>query len=292
MMHSMTGFGRGEAIADGVVWRAELSSVNRKQLELVVHLPRELADLEIPLRNKLAEKLSRGRVQLNVHADRGTGVSTTLRVDEALAKQYADALRRMATTLGVGPALTASEMTRWPGVFTLEQSEWAAEQAFPHIEKAVNAALTQMLIMRQTEGANLKADINMRLDALQGMLATVRELSPQVAGRHRDALRQRLADAGLPLPLDDERLVKEIGLFADRCDISEEQARAASHITQFRAYMDSGEPVGRSLDFLSQELFREVNTMGSKANDATLAQLVVRAKTELEKIREQVQNIE
>jgi uncharacterized protein (TIGR00255 family) len=291
-MHSMTGFGRGEAIADGVVWRAELGSVNRKQLELVVHLPRELADLEIALRNKLAEKLSRGRVQLNVHVDRGASTTTVLRVDEALAKQYADTLRRMASALGVGPELTASEMTRWPGVFTLEQSEWTAEEALPHIGKAVDAALAQMLAMRSTEGANLKADISARLDALQTMLATARELSPQVVERYREALRQRLADAGLPLPLDDERLVKEIGLFADRCDISEEQTRAESHIAQFRAYMDSGEPVGRSLDFLSQELFREFNTMGSKANHATLAQLVVRAKTELEKIREQVQNIE
>ena len=113
-----------------------------------------------------------------------------------------------------------------------------------------------------------------------------------MVAKYRDALRQRLADAGLPLPLDDERLVKEIGLFADRCDISEEITRAASHIKQFRTYMDNGEPVGRSLDFLSQELFREINTMGSKANHAQLAQLVVRAKTELEKIREQVQNIE
>lgn len=291
-MHSMTGFGRGEAIADGVVWRAELSSVNRKQLELVVHLPRELAELEVILRNKLAEKLSRGRVQLNIHADRGTGAAATLRVDEALAKQYADALQRMAPTLKVGPSVTMSDVSRWPGVFTLEQGEWEAEQALPHIESALSAALTQMLAMRQAEGANLKADISGRLDALQAMLATARELSPQVVQRHRESLRQRLTDAGLPLPLDDERLLKEIALFADRCDVTEEQTRADSHIAQFRAYMDSGEPVGRSLDFLSQELFREFNTMGSKANDAGLAQLVVRAKTELEKIREQVQNVE
>lgn len=291
-MHSMTGFGRGEAIADGVVWRAELSSVNRKQLELVVHLPRELAELEITLRNKLAEKLSRGRVQLSVHADRGTTATATLRVDEALAAQYAESLRRMAVSLRASPEVTASDIPRWPGVFTLEQTEWTAELAMPHIEKATNAALAQMLAMRQAEGANLKVDIGARLDALQGMLAAARELSPQVVQRYRDALRQRLADAGLPLPLDDERLVKEIGIFADRCDITEEQTRAESHIAQFRSYMDSGEPMGRSLDFLSQELFREFNTMGSKANDATLAQLVVRAKTELEKIREQVQNVE
>ena len=291
-MHSMTGFGRGEAIADGVVWRAEISSVNRKQLELVVHLPRELGELEIPLRNKLAEKLSRGRVQLSIHADRGTTTTAGLRVDEALAKQYAEALQRMAATLGVSPIVNTSDFARWPGVFSLEQGEWTPEQALPAIEKAMNAALTQMLAMRQTEGINLKADISARLDVLQGMLGSARELSPQVVERYRETLRQRLADAGLPLPLDDDRLVKEIALFADRCDITEEQTRAESHIAQFRTYMDSGEPVGRSLDFLSQELFREFNTMGSKANHATLAQLVVRAKTELEKIREQVQNVE
>lgn len=291
-MHSMTGFGRGEAVADGVIWRVELSSVNRKQLELVIHLPRELTELETPLRSKLAEKLSRGRVQLSVHADRGVASSAVLRVDESLAKQYATALQRAAVSLGISPDFSASDMTRWPGVFSLEQSEFTAEEALPHVEKAVSAALTQMLAMRRAEGANLKADIHARLDLLQSMLATAQELAPQVIERYRDALRQRLADAGLPLPLDDERLLKEIGLFADRCDISEEQTRAASHIAQFRAYMESGEPVGRSLDFLSQELFREFNTMGSKANHASLAQLVVRAKTELEKIREQVQNIE
>jgi uncharacterized protein (TIGR00255 family) len=215
----MTGFGRGEAIADGVVWRAELSSVNRKQLELVVHLPRELAELETTLRNKLAEKLSRGRVQLNVHADRGTAAAATLRVDETLARQYAGAVQRMAAALGATSELSASDIARWPGVITLEQTEWTAEAAQPHIEKAVNGALAQMVGMRKTEGANLKADISARLDGLQAMLATARELSPQVVERHRDALRQRLAEAGLPLPLDDERLVKEIALFADRCDI-------------------------------------------------------------------------
>jgi uncharacterized protein (TIGR00255 family) len=146
--------------------------------------------------------------------------------------------------------------------------------------------------MRAIEGANLKADILARLGTLEGLLGEAEELAPLAVARLRDALKQRLEEAGLPLPLEDERLVKEIALYADRCDISEEITRATSHIGQFRTYMDSGEPVGRSLDFLSQELFREFNTMGSKANHAPLAQLIVRAKTELEKIREQVQNIE
>lgn len=288
----MTGFGRGEAIADGVVWRAEMSSINRKQLEIVVRLPNELGELETSLRNKLAEKISRGRVQVSITADRGNHAAASLQVDEVLAEKYFISLARITRKLGIPADVSASDITRWPGVFSLEQSEWTTEEAQPFIEKAVHAALQQMLAMRHAEGANLKTDIENRLQTLQNLLQSAAELSPQVVAKYRDALRQRLTDAGLPLPLDDERLIKEIGLFADRCDISEEITRAQSHMAQFQTYMNSGEPVGRSLDFLSQELFREINTMGSKANHATLAQTVVRAKTELEKIREQVQNIE
>jgi uncharacterized protein (TIGR00255 family) len=291
-MNSMTGFGRGEAITEGVIWRAEVSSVNRKQLEIVINLPRELNELETGLRNSIAGKLSRGRVYVAITADRGSASKASLRMDETLARQYADALTKLSSSLNIPSSLSTNDIIRWPGVFTIEQSEVTVEQAQPFIEKAVSSALEQMLTMRGTEGQHLKEDMSARLDALELMFTEAAELTPQVVAKYRDALRQRLADAGLPLPLDDERLVKEIGLFSDRCDISEEITRAASHIKQFRTYMDNGEPVGRSLDFLSQELFREINTVGSKANHAQLAQLVVRAKTELEKIREQVQNIE
>jgi len=285
-MFSMTGFGRGEAVADGVVWRVEISSVNRKALELVLHLPREIADLETSLRSRLADRLSRGRVQCSITADRGGAPGAVLRVDESLARQYAEHLRKL------GFSSESSDPTRWPGVFSLEQTEISARESQPPIETALDAALAQLIAMRQSEGAHLKADISTRLDGLAALLRAAREQSPQIVARYRETLRQRIADAGLPLPLDDERLLKEIALFADRCDISEELTRAESHIGQFRKYLDSGEPAGRALDFLCQELFREWNTVGSKANDATLAQTVVRAKSELEKIREQVQNIE
>lgn len=275
-----------------MVWRVEISSVNRKQLEIVVQLPRELGDLEAGLRGKIAERLSRGRVQASFVVDRGSGSAARLRVDETLAKQYVEAFGRLSVGLELGGAVQVTDAVRWPGVFALEQSNASLDQALPSLERALEVALTQMLAMRGIEGGNLKVDMLMRLGLLEGMLGEAAALAPQAVTRLRDALRQRLEDAGLPLPLEDERLVKEIALFADRCDISEEITRAHSHIGQFRTYMESGEPVGRSLDFLSQELFREFNTMGSKANHAPLAQLIVRAKTELEKIREQVQNIE
>jgi uncharacterized protein (TIGR00255 family) len=177
-------------------------------------------------------------------------------------------------------------------VFSLEQSQVAPAVAQAAIEQALDAALQQLITMRQREGDHLREDITQRLDSLERMLQSAAELAPQVVEAYRKNLRQRLSEAGLPLPLEDERLVKEIAMFADRCDVSEELTRAHSHIKQFHTYLASGQPVGRSLDFLLQELFREFNTLGSKANHAALAQLVVQGKTEIEKIREQVQNIE
>jgi uncharacterized protein (TIGR00255 family) len=160
------------------------------------------------------------------------------------------------------------------------------------IEKALDAALAQLITMREAEGAHLMGDIESRLQILAGLLDAIARLAPQVTEQHRKLLRQRLEDAGVPLPLDDERLVKEIALFSDRCDVSEELTRAASHLKQFRAYLAAREPMGRSMDFLTQELAREFNTIGSKANNAEIAHLVVAAKTEIEKVREQVQNVE
>jgi uncharacterized protein (TIGR00255 family) len=158
--------------------------------------------------------------------------------------------------------------------------------------EAAAAALDSMTAMRATEGRHLAADLAARLDGLESRLAAIDTLAPAVPVRQRESLRQRLADAGLDVPLDDERLLKEVALFADRCDISEELTRARSHLAQFRATLAGSEPAGRPLDFLTQELFREFNTMGSKASDAGITREVVAAKTDLEKIREQVQNLE
>jgi uncharacterized protein (TIGR00255 family) len=291
-MHSMTGFGRGEAIADGAIWRVEAHSVNRKQLEVVVHLPRHLTSLEIPLRNRVAEKISRGRVQVSITADHGVNSTVRLKVDDELARQYSEALQRLSSLLRLSPADEVTDATRWPGVFILDQTEVAPEVALPLIEEALNTALTQLISMRLAEGLHLKEDIIARLDTLDDLLGQAESLSPGIVDNHRKLLRQRLEEAGLPLPIDDERLTKEIALFADRCDISEEITRAESHIKQFRTYLTGTEPAGRSMDFLLQELFREFNTMGSKANNAPLSQLAVRGKTEIEKIREQVQNVE
>ncbi|MDZ4404277.1 YicC/YloC family endoribonuclease [Prosthecobacter sp.] len=291
-MKSMTGFGRGEAQREGVTWSVECSSVNRKQLEVAVNLPRELAELENAVRTDVSATVSRGRVNIAVRKEAAAMAADTIRVDHVLAANYFHAMHALALKLDIPSEVALVDITRLPGVMNMAQTEIAAEEAWPVIKEALAAALKQLNIMRAAEGASLRADIESRLAAIESLLVSIREKAATVPEHQRKALRQRLEEAGLPLPLDDERLVKEIALFADRTDISEELTRAASHIKQFRTYLDGDTPAGRSLDFLLQEFFREFNTMGSKCNNAEIAHHVVTAKTELEKIREQVQNAE
>jgi len=291
-MKSMTGFGRGEAREGGVTWSVEAASINRKQLEVVVSMPRELADLEVQVRNEVSALASRGRVQITIRSDSPGGSSESLKVNAALATQYLAAAKEIASQLGLTDEIKLTDALRWPGVMELQRTEVDASSAWPLIKQALDQALAQLLAMRQSEGANLKQDVENRLQHIATLLEQIRDRASGVVEHHRRALHQRLAEAGLVVDLNDERLVKELLVFADRCDISEELARAASHLAQFHKYLASNEPTGRSLDFLTQELFREFNTMGSKANHADLSHLVVEAKTEIEKIREQIQNVE
>jgi uncharacterized protein (TIGR00255 family) len=293
MMKSMTGFGRADAAGEGTTWVVEVSSVNRKQLEVVVNLPRELAELESTVRSAVSATASRGRVNVSVRCSMSATTSASeLRIDKALAKQYASALATLASELGLLPTLSVTEAMRWPGVLEVDRATVEAEAAWPLIEQALKPALAQFLAMREAEGLHLHKDVQSRLAKLAELLAAIEAKAPLVpVGLHK-AMLQRLQDAGLPVDLNDERLLKELAVFADRCDISEEITRAKSHFAQFTSYLASDEALGRSMDFLTQELFREFNTIGSKANNAELAHLVVAAKSEIEKIREQVQNVE
>lgn len=291
-MKSMTGFGRGEAQREGVTWSVECSSVNRKQLEVAVNLPRELSELENAVRTEVSASVSRGRVNVAVRRNVGSTCAEAVQIDHSLAAHYLHAMHALALKLDMPPDISLTDITRLPGVVTQAQAEIATDDVWPPVQEALVVALRQLNAMRSTEGAALRADIETRLRTIESLLESIRLKAASVPENQRKLLRQRLEDAGLPLPLDDERLVKEIALFADRTDISEELTRAASHVKQFRAYLDADTPSGRSLDFLLQEFFREFNTMGSKCNNAEIAHHVVTAKTELEKIREQVQNAE
>lgn len=291
-MKSMTGFGRGEAQRAGVTWSVECSAVNRKQLEVAVNLPRELAELENAVRAEVSAAVSRGRVNVAVRRESATASAAAAHVDQELAAHYYHAMHALALKLDIPPDISLTDITRMPGVITQAVAETTSEDAWPPVQEALGGALKQLNAMRAAEGASLRKDIEARLEQIEGLLEAIRARAATVPEHQRRLLHQRLEEAGLPLPLDDERLVKEIALFADRTDISEELTRAASHVKQFRAYLDSDAPAGRSLDFLLQEFFREFNTMGSKCNNSEIAHHVVTAKTELEKIREQVQNAE
>jgi uncharacterized protein (TIGR00255 family) len=294
-MRSMTGFGRGEARVETLTWVVECSSVNRKQLEVAIHMPRELAELESQVRSRVGSLCSRGRVSVTIRSEAAAGSSNSqlAAFDAAAVSHYLNSWRRLTQEVNLSCELRAADLLRLPGVLTGEALMTQDTAAiWQQLEPALEAALKTFQQMRQLEGEHLRQDVSARLQTLEKLLAEISALAPQVLVHQRQTLRQRLELAGLPVPLDDERVLKEIALYADRCDLSEELTRAASHAQKFRELCASDEPVGRSLDFLVQEFFRELNTMGSKGNHAGIAHAVVAAKTELEKIREQLQNIE
>ncbi|MGB0992774.1 MAG: YicC/YloC family endoribonuclease [Akkermansiaceae bacterium] len=288
----MTGFGRAEHATSELVARVEASSVNRKQSEIVVQLPRCYAELEAPLRKLTLGMVSRGRVHLAIKVEQAEGTSQAVRIDTARARALEAAFTELSDAIDRPLQPTSSDFLRTPDILQFNDEPASAEVAERAITPAVKEALTQMIAMRASEGLHLKEDIDSRLSVLEKIATEITAHAPSVVEHYRDALHRRLDDSGIEVSLDDERVLKEIGLFADRCDISEEITRLNSHFEKFREYLASEEPIGRPLDFLCQELNREFNTIGSKANDATLAQHIVLAKTELEKIREQVQNVE
>lgn len=288
----MTGFGCGEALNDDLIYRVEVASVNRKQADIVVNLPRELSALDSRIRKQVSEVVSRGRINVGISLKSAEAQGGSLTINLPLAEEYAAAIAKLEERLGLNGLVSRFDPSRAPGVIQLGETLPEPEDAWPFVQKALKESLSKLLEMRSTEGAHLKSDLESRLTALKSFLQQISEQAPSVVEKHRENLIKRLDSAGIELNLDDERLIKEIGLFADRCDISEEVTRLESHFAQCHKYFESDEAVGRPLDFLVQEMGREINTIGSKANDASIAQIIVESKTELEKIREQIQNIE
>ena len=295
-MRSMTGYGCGASSFDGCKITVELSSVNRRQGEISVNLPRELDVLEARIRDELNRQLSRGRVSVRVTLHAGDDRrASQVRVNRTLAAAYAKEFARLGEELGLGVdgKPTLDTVLRAPGVLESMDEVPDAEAFWPAVGGALGEALRQLVQMREKEGAHLAVDLGRRLAILQQAAEAVRARAPQVAEHYRQQLQERIARAGIEWSSDDgERLMKEVVLFADRSDITEELTRLESHFLQFQQCLASAEPVGRTLDFLAQELNREINTIGSKANDAVIAREVVTLKAELERIREQSQNVE
>ena len=293
-MKSMTGYGRGECAQDGFKITAELSAVNRRQTEISVNLPRELETLETQVRDTINRQIGRGRVtaRISIHAAEGK-LSARMHINLPLAKAYATELSKLAKQLKLAGEVTLDQIVRAPGVFQTDEELVEAETVWPIVEKALKQGLAALVKMREREGAHLAQDLAARVGVLQKCVGQIQKHAPQTAENYRQQLVERIKGAGLESPApDDERLLKEIVLFADRSDISEELTRLQSHFQQFEDCRKSKEPVGRTLDFLAQEMNREINTIGSKANDALISRDVVTLKAELEKFREQAQNVE
>jgi uncharacterized protein (TIGR00255 family) len=292
-MRSMTGYGRGEHAQGGFKITVEVNSVNRKQSDIAVNLPPGLDELEPRIRDEINARLSRGRINAVVAYHRHTGKgSAPVELDEALANAYLKAIRQLQKKTKVAGEVTLDTLLRAPGILKLADTALDADAIWPGVENALKKALEELVKMREKEGKHLAADLTARLELLAQGVTAIRHAAPLALQRFREQLRARVKEAGLEVPLDDDRLTKEVVFFADRSDISEELTRLESHFTQVRACLKSAEPVGRTLDFLAQEMGREINTIGSKANAAEISQQVVKMKAELEKFREQVQNIE
>jgi uncharacterized protein (TIGR00255 family) len=293
-MKSMTGYGWGDAVQNGFKVTVELSSVNRKQSEISINLPRELEVLEAQIRDEVNRRIARGRItaRVTLHAGEKTN-SGNVRINTALAQAYARKLRDLARELKLSGDVTLDHLLRAPGVLESDEDVPDAEDFWPTVEKSLKQALGMMVAMREKEGAHLRKDLVKRIDTMRTAARRVQKRAPQVQVKYREQLMERIQSAGIEaVRIEEERVLKEVIFFADRSDISEEITRLQSHFKQFDDCVNSREPVGRTLDFLAQEMNREINTIGSKANDATISREVVVLKTELEKFREQAQNVE
>jgi uncharacterized protein (TIGR00255 family) len=288
----MTGYGRGEVDHGGAKLSVELNSVNRKQSDIVVNLPRDLAELEPRIRQIINERISRGRMNVLVTLQESANGARKLALDTGLARSYHEAMLTLQKELSAPGEITIGTILQAPGVMRSPEHSIDAAEAWPVLQQALAAALAELIKMREREGKHLAKDLIHRLKVLRKEIKEVRALYPDVVKKYRRALLERIEKAGLNLPIDDERLLKEVSFFADRSDISEELTRLESHLAQFAHHLRKNEPVGRTLEFITQEIFRELNTLGAKSNDAAISQHVVACKSELEKIREQIQNLE
>lgn len=291
-MRSMTGYGQGKAEENGSRVTVAVNSVNRKQSDVVVNLPRELAALEPRVRQAVSERFTRGRTNVVVTCDTNGPSDRKLALDATLARSYHEAMRALQDELGAAGEVTIGMVLQAPGVMRFAEEDVAPDALWPTIEKALASALDDLLKMREREGKHLAKDLIHRLKVVRQALKEVRTVHPAVAAKYRETLLERINKAGLEIEPNDERLLKEVAFYADRSDVSEELTRLDSHLTQFAHHLRKDEPVGRTLEFITQEISRELNTLGAKAGDAEISRQVVACKAEVEKIREQIQNLE
>ena len=291
-MNSMTGYGKGTAARDGRELTVELKSVNHRFLDVSMRLPRILSCIEDPLRAAIGRCLSRGHIDVFVNYRNTRSDAKTVRVDAALLSAYVRAAKEANAALALTDDLTLSNVLRLPDVTEIVPADEDTDALVSLAVEAADTAIDAMLVMRKAEGERLKTALSIGVDHMDAFREQILARAPFVAEDYRRKLNERIEAVLNDTEIDRARLATEVALFADRCCIDEELVRLKSHIAQFRTYLESTEPVGRNMDFIVQEMNRECNTIGSKANDAELTNAVLGCKAEIEKLREQIQNVE
>ena len=288
----MTGFGSGRAAVGPEDVAVELRSVNGKFCEVKARLPRELLALEAAAVRQVKDRLARGGVDLTVRRGSAAGGDLAPKIDEALAARYAESFRGLRDRLGLAGDVTLADVIGAAGVLSLEERTPDLDAAGEALREALEAALDGLVAMREQEGRALRADLAGRLETIRGHAARVAEEAPAAVKLQQERIAQRVQELTGGIALDPQRLAQEVALLADRSDVAEEITRLESHTAQFAQLLDADEPTGRRMDFLVQEMNREVNTIASKSQSAPITALAVEMKAEIERIREQVQNVE
>ncbi len=292
MLLSMTGFGRADVETDEVAVSAEVTGVNGRYLDIIAKLPPEASALEIGLKRLVRDKVSRGRVSVSVSAHRlGTAASRVM-LDEDAAEQYVASSLALAKRLGLKNDLTLTSILNLPEVARAEEQCEPDEKERAAIEKAVLLGLDEFQSMRRAEGEALERDLRERVETVRAALAEVEQRLPQLNREYMERLRQKMADIAADLSVKEERIAMEVAIMAERADVTEEVVRFKSHLDQFIGLIEGDGSIGRKLEFLVQEMNREANTIGAKNRDSKVVEHVLEVKAQLEKIREQVQNIE
>jgi uncharacterized protein (TIGR00255 family) len=292
MILSMTGFGRGTAVRNGREITVELRSVNSRYFEYSSRIPRTCSYLDSRLKKQLNERISRGKVELSMTVQNVDAADTVVAVNMELARSYQQAMRDISEQLGVKNDISAGVLTRFPDVLTTRHADVDEEQLWEDVSAVTAQALDRFVEMRAAEGAKMKADVAGRAQTILDCVAFVEERSPQTVREYNEKLAARVHELLGDVTLDEGRLLQETAIFADKVAVAEETVRLRSHIAQLGKFLEAEEPIGRKMDFLVQEINREANTIGSKASDVAIAGKVIDIKAEVEKIREQIQNIE
>ncbi len=292
MINSMTGFGRFEGQVNGRTITLEIKSVNHRYMEFNCRVTRGYAFLEDMLKTYISGYISRGKIDMFVSITEPEDTPTDVVVNHNLAAGYINALKELEEKYGVKNDVTAFDIGRYPDVLTVHKAPEDEEKVWADVKTAVDSALEGFMAMRRAEGERLKADILNRAETIMSLVSEIEKRSPETLSEYQQRLREKIEELLGSKDYDEQRIITEVAIFADKIAVDEETVRLRSHFEQLNSYLNEDMPVGRSIDFLIQEMNREANTIGSKVKDAQIAQMVVRIKNEIEKIREQIQNIE